>query len=124
VSNPILQKNFTAGGAIAAYRIVRMSAADTVVQASAATDALVGIQNEVAPASGERTDIIMVGMAFIEAGAAFALGALLTADAQGRGITAAPGAGVNNRIIGVAIDAAVAAGDIVRVQISQCSLQG
>jgi hypothetical protein len=124
VSNPILQKNFTAGGAIAAYRIVRMSAADTVVQASAATDALVGIQNDVAPASGERTDIIMVGMAFIEAGAAFALGALLTADAQGRGITAAPAAGVNNRIIGVAIDAAVAAGDIVRVQISQCSLQG
>jgi len=124
VSNPILQKNFAAGGAIAPYRIVRMSAADTVVQAAAATEALIGIQNDVGPASGERTDIIIVGMAFIEAGAAFALGALLTSDAQGRGITAAPAAGVNNRIIGVAIDAAVAAGDIVRVQISQCSLQG
>jgi len=124
VSNPLLQKNFTAGGAIAPFRLVRLSAADTVVQASAATDAIIGVQNDVGPASGERTDVVMVGMAFVEAGAAFALGALLTSDAQGRAITAAPATGVNNRIVGIAIDAALAAGDIVRVQISQCSLQG
>lgn len=124
MSNPLLQKNFTAGGAIAPFRLVRLSAADTVVQASAATDAIIGVQNDVGPASGERTDVVMVGMAFVEAGAAFALGALLTSDAQGRAITAAPATGVNNRIVGIAIDAALAAGDIVRVQISQCSLQG
>lgn len=124
MSNPLLHKNFAAGGAIAAFRIVRVSAADTVVQAGAATEALMGVNDDVAALSGERCDIVMAGMAFVEAGAAFAVGARLTADAQGRAVAAAPAAGVNNAIIGMAVDAAVAAGDIVRMQISQHSLQG
>lgn len=124
MSNPILQKNFTAGAAISPFRAVKFSAADTVIQAAAATDALVGICNEVGPSSGERCDIVVAGIAFAEAGAAFSLGALLSADASGRVIAAAPAAGANARVIGIACDAAVAAGDIVRVLISQSSMQG
>ena len=124
MSNPLLHKNFVAGGAIAAFRIVRVSAADTVVQSASATEAHVGVNDDVAPLSGERCDIVMAGMCFVEAGAAFAVGARLTSDAQGRAVAAAPAAGANNSIIGMAVDAAVAAGDIVRMVISQHSLQG
>ena len=37
---------------------------------------------------------------------------------------AAPAAGVNNRVVGVALDAAVAAGDQIRVLLSPGSVQG
>ncbi len=124
MSNPQLIKNFTAGAAIAARRIVRISAAETVVQAAAATEALSGVTTDIPAASGERVDVVMVGIAEIEAGAAYALTALLTADAQGRAIAAAPGAGTNNRIIGVPLEAASAAGDICRVLLSPGSFQG
>jgi hypothetical protein len=124
MSNPLLHKNFLAGGAIAAFRIVRFSAADTVVQASAVGDGLIGVNDDAPALSGERCDVVMSGMCFVEAGAAFSAGARLTTDAQGRAVAAAPAAGVNNAIIGMAVDAAVAAGDIVRMMISQHSLQG
>jgi hypothetical protein len=124
MSNPLLHKSFRAGGAIAAFRIVRMSAADTVVQAAAVTEGLIGVNDDVAALAGESCDVVMAGMAFVEAGAAFAVGARLTTDSQGRAVAATPAAGVNNAIIGIAVDNAVAAGDIVRIMISQHSLQG
>ena len=124
MSNPGLIKNFTAGAAIAAYRIVRLSAADTVVQAAAVSEAMMGVCMDVAPVAGERVDIVMDGIALVEAGAAIALTALVTSDATGRGVAAAPAAGTNNRIIGIPLDAAVAAGDIIRVKLSPGSFQG
>jgi hypothetical protein len=124
VSNPQLIKNFTAGGAIPARRITRFSAADTAVAAAAATEALSGVTTDIAAASGERVDVIMSGIAEVEAGAAFAITALLTADSQGRAVAAAPGAGTNNRIIGVPLEAATAAGDIVRMLLTPGSFQG
>lgn len=124
MSNPILQKSWTAGAAINAFRFVKFSAADTVIQAAAAADAIIGAANEVGAASGERQDVIHVGIAFVEAGAAFALGALLMSDSVGRAITAAGSAGTNVRIGGVALEAASAAGDIVRVAIGPGSFQG
>ncbi len=124
MSNPELIKNFTAGGAIAAYRFVRLSAADTVVQAAAATEAIIGATMDVAPASGERTDVVVNGIALVEAGAAIALTALVTADASGRAVAAAPATGVNNRIAGIPLETAAAAGDIIRVLLSPGSLQG
>jgi hypothetical protein len=124
MSNPSLLKNMIAGAAINAFTLVKFSAADTVVTAAAATDSIIGVTNEVAPASGERCDIIVEGIAFITAGAAIALGALLTADASGRVVTVAPAAGTNNRIIGIAFEAAAAAGDVIRVLLTAGSYQG
>lgn len=124
MSNPLLQKNFLAGAAIAAFRIVKMSAADTIIQSTGATDVMIGVNDDVAPANAERCDVVMSGMCFVEAGAAFALNARLTSDATGRAVTAAPGAAVNNNCIGYAVDAAVAAGDIVRMMIAPHSFQG
>lgn len=124
MSNPLLQKNFIAGAGIAAFRIVKLSAADTVIQSTGATDVMIGVNDDVAPVTGERTDTVMSGMCFVEAGAAFAINTRLTSDATGRAVTAAPAAGTNNNFIGYAIDAAVAAGDIVRMMIAPHSFQG
>ena len=124
MSNPLMFKAFTAGGAINPYRIVRLSAADTVVQAAAATEGIFGVNSDLTIVSGERVEVMTDGIAFVEAGAAVTISALITADASGRGVTAAPGAGVNNRVIGVALDAASAAGDVIRVLLSPGSVQG
>lgn len=124
MSNPILQKNFTAGAAIAPFRIFKFSAANTCIQAAAATDLSIGISNEVGPAAGERFDGVLSGIAYVEAGAAFALGAEITSDAVGRGVTAAPATGANARVIAIALEAATAVGDVVPVLISQSVKQG
>lgn len=124
MSNALLLKNYTAAMAIPAFRIVKFSALDTVTLATAAADSLIGVNAEIAPATGERCDVVRQGIAYIEAGAAIAAGAPITADSTGRGITAAPAAGVNNRIVGFADEAASAAGDCVRVLLSQGVMQG
>lgn len=124
MSNPTLLKSFTAGAAITAFRLVKLSAAETVILSAATTDLFIGVANEVAAASGERQDVVLDGIAFVEAGAAVALGAYIGSDASGRGITAAPAAGVNNRILGLALDAASAAGDVIRVLICPGAFQG
>ena len=124
MSNPLLLKGFTAGGAISPYRIVRFSAAETVVQAAAATEAMFGVNTDLTIVSGERVEVMTHGIAWVEAGAAITIGAPVTADSVGRGVTAAPAAGVNNRMIGLALDAAVAAGDQIRVLLSPGLMQG
>ena len=124
MSNPLLTKNYLAGAAISPFRIVKFSAADTVIPGAAVSDALVGIATDIGPASGELAEVVHFGLYFIEAGAAYAQGARLTTDSVGRGVAAAPAAGTNNSVIGIAVDAAVAAGDIVRVAIFPSQIQG
>lgn len=124
MSNVQLFKSYSAGAGIAAYTLVKFSAAETVVAAAAASDFIVGVSHDVAAATGERVDVAHDGIAFVVAGAAIAQGALLTSDASGRAVTAAPGAGTNNRVIGFAIEAAAALGDVIRVQLSPGSFQG
>ncbi len=124
MSNLLLAKAFTAGGAINPYRIVRFSAAETVVQAAAATESVIGVNTDLSVVLNERVEVMTHGVAWVEAGAAIALGAPVASDASGRGVTAAPAAGVNNRIIGFALDAAVAAGDQIRVLLSPGQIQG
>jgi hypothetical protein len=120
-------KNFVAGAAIAALRIVRFGANNTqVLQASAATDFSIGVCHQPggASAAGERVDVVVTGICDVEFGAAVARGVLLMPDAQGRAITATAAAGTNIRVIGVAMTDAAAAGDIGQILVSQCSLQG
>jgi len=97
---PILTLNRTAGGAIAAYRIVTRGADEkTDVQADAASDALLGVNGPMAAASGERFDACVLGLAEVEYGGSVVRGNPLTADSDGRAIAAT----VNGqRIIGVA----------------------
>ena len=77
-----------------------------------------------AKALGERCDVALTGIAFVEAGAAVALGAMVTSDALGRVVTAAPAAGSNVRVIGFALEASAAAGDVIRVVLEAGVMQG
>lgn len=124
MANQVLAKNYTAGGAISAFRIVKMGSNDgEVVQAAAATDLLMGVTGELGPASGERVDIIKAGIARIEFGGNVTRGNPLTADASGKAVAAAPGAGTNNRIIGFAEVSGVS-GDIADVFLAPGVMQG
>lgn len=98
--NPGLIKTYTAGGAIAASRIVKFGADDrTVVRAAAAGDALVGVSERLAVAADERVDVIRSGLATVRYGGAVTRGDLLTADASGRAVTTTT---ANSRVIGIA----------------------
>lgn len=124
MSNILLADNFKAEAAIAAFTIVKFGSADSlVVAAAAATDKIFGVTTDVPAAVGERCDVISVGVADVLYGGVVARGDLLTSDAQGRAVTAAPAAGVNNRIIGIAEVSGVA-GDIGSVSIARGSTQG
>lgn len=133
MSNTLLDTSFTADAAIANNRIIKHGTGDrNVTFSAAATDLSIGILNGLPPvnggtsgvAAGERLDVTRVGIAWLEAGAAFARGSKITSDAVGRGIVAAPAAGSNVQIIAIADEAATAAGDVVRVLIAPSVMQG
>jgi hypothetical protein len=89
---------------IAAKRIVKATAvADECDLAVAATDLkLVGVTTAAIP-TGKYGDVQHAGKAILTSGAAVAVGDKITADAAGKGVTAAPAAGTNNGIVGTAV---------------------
>lgn len=125
MSNILLSKSFQAAAAIAAYTLVKHAAADDQVQAAASgTDLVIGATQDVAPALGERVNVAITGITYITAGAAITRGARLMSDASGRVITAAAAAGSNVNTIGVALESATAAGDVIRVNLIPGTFQG
>lgn len=120
--NPGLTKNFTAGAAIAAHRICKLSADYTAIQAAAAADASIGV-SELAADSGARADIILSGTADIEFGGSVTRGLPVTSDVDGKAVLAAPATGANARVIGFAMVTA-AAGDILPVLLCPSIMQG
>lgn len=125
MSNPTLIKNYVAEAAITARRIVKTGATDyAVLMAAAATDAIIGVADELGQATvNGRVDIVQAGIADVEFGGTVARGALVTADATGKAVAAAPAAGANNRVLGIALVSAVS-GDIAPVLINLGTTQG
>lgn len=123
VQNPLLPKEYKAAGAITKQRIVKFDAADgEVVQAAAATDLLLGVAAATA-ASGDRVRVDHEGIVQVEAGGAITRGDYVTSDANGKAVAAAPGAGVNNSVIGRALVTAANA-DIFPVLLGLSRVQG
>ncbi|MGD9599926.1 MAG: capsid cement protein [Steroidobacteraceae bacterium] len=121
--NEGLSKTLIAGAAVAARRIVKFGASDTaVLQAAAATDLSIGVA-DLGAASGEYCDVIVDGIALVEYGGNVTRGAKLTSDADGKAIAAAPAAGANAQVIGIAMLSGVA-GDIGSVRIAPSTMQG
>ena len=111
MSHVLMWRAADAGGAVSPHRIVKYGDADgKVVQSAAAGDAHVGVSGRASAASGRRVEIARTGIADIEYGANVARGALLTADGDGKAVTATDG----NRVIGIA-EVSGAAGDIGQV---------
>jgi hypothetical protein len=100
--NEGLIKNYTAQGAVPAYRIAKFGSVDgSVVAAAAATDLLIGISGRVpADASGDRVDIVRSGIAEVEYGGAVTRGQPLTSDASGKAVAASPAELVQTAIAG------------------------
>lgn len=124
MNRPDLIKTFIAGAAIARHRIVKFGAdADHVVQGAAAADAHIGVSVELDTVADERTDVVLTGAATVEYGGNVSEGDLLTSDADGKAVAAAPAAGANARVIGVALVDGVD-GDYGSVLLSPGSIQG
>ena len=121
-----LNKSPRVDAAIDEFKIVKMGITDdTVAQATAATEELIGVVQDTTTAAGQHTQLAMVGnISRIVLGTGGATrGDKITADANGDGVVPAPGAGVNNNYIGVALKTGVA-GDIIPVLIQPGSIQG
>ena len=96
------------------YRIVYMSAADTVTFATTATAVSIGIlQND--PDTGEAAVVRVLGTSKIKMEDAESRGAMITASATGMGVSADAD---KNWVIGTLLEAA-AAGDIAELLISR-----
>ncbi|MDD2721627.1 MAG: hypothetical protein PHH47_10010 [Gallionella sp.] len=118
MGNPILLKNRTASGAIAAHRIVARSGTEGVrAQAASVTDKLSGICAEVGPANGERFDEIVAGLADVQYGGVVTEGDELTSDADGKAVAVtAPRihqSGIAGGVAGAHAVAAVLATDVL-----------
>jgi hypothetical protein len=125
MSNPLLVKNYVADVAIPAFRMVKPgTTTDRITLAAGSGDAMIGTTMDIAAAPGERCDVQMIGIAFVEAGANFGRGVLLTSDADGRAVVASMGPGLNANIAGRALEASVAAGDVIRMIQSIGQIQG
>lgn len=106
-----LIKGFTAAGAVAKHRFVAVAVDGDGVQASAATDAIIGASTVVDTASGGTLDVVMTGVAEVEAGGVVNAGDRVTADADGKAVSTTTG---GDRLGGTALTDA-AAGDIFPV---------
>jgi hypothetical protein len=125
-TTPTLIRNFTAGaGGVAQYQIVKLGAADgEVVAAAAVGDTLIGVSVQPGTAAqGQRVDVAIDGVVEVLAGGTITRGAWLTTTASGQAVAAAPSAGVNNGVIGVALQSAVA-GDVIPCLLAQGRIQG
>jgi hypothetical protein len=125
MANPGFSKSYIAATAVAAYTIVKPSGVNDgeVVPAAAATDAVLGVAQNVDVAQGQLVDVVHEDSANVKLGGTVAFGDPITSDANAKGVKANPGAGTNNRIIGFALASGVA-GDIIPVAIHLGSLQG
>lgn len=119
----LLDQTFLAGAAIGANKIVKFSADGTVIESTAATDISIGVAPDYDIASGENAPIRLAGIALCKAGGTVAIGSLVVSGAAGVAVAGAAGAGVNNQIIGRALQAAVS-GDVFAVLVIPVAYQG
>ncbi len=107
-------KGFSAEAAIGKNRIVKFGTADhQVVLATGPADLLVGVSDGAGDAvAGDVVDVALGEFHEVVLGGTVGRGRLLTSDANGAAVQAAPAAGVNAYTIGFALVDGVA-GDII-----------
>lgn len=115
--NPTLTKNFIAEAAIAPNRIVKQGAADgQVLLGAAATNFIFGVTGELgALAANDRVDVIVAGIAEIEAGGVINRGDPVTTDATGKAVAATRHTHVENTAAAYVQNAATAAASAERI---------
>lgn len=114
-----------AGASVTPNRLVKIGAADqTVILSTAASDKSIGVSAPlITTATGAVVDVAIGGVAEVIAGGTVTRGDRITSDANGAGVTAAPAAGTNNFVVGIALESAVS-GDVFSVLLVPQVLQG
>jgi hypothetical protein len=110
-------ETFVTGADMSTYRnrFLKISADNTVNLATAITDAVIGIQEDIPhPAAGAQVNVCLLGSPQVVSGAAYGAGAKLTTNATGKAVAAA----ATNPYFAIAIQAATAADEL-----PQCKLQ-
>ena len=110
--------SFKQGDSIAAYRIVRVSAAQTVALCSAATDIIAGVTTDEALKSTQSVPVAVEGIAKVYCNDTMAAGTLVKTDASGRGVPFAEStAGVY--VLGILMDTVSSTGAIAEVLLTR-----
>ncbi len=114
--NDGLTKSFYAEGTLEGRKLVTFGTGKlTVKQATAASDALIGVTTQIGSETNGRVDVIFCGITEATAGATIGKGDVLTSNADADVVTATQAA---DRIIGIALEDAVA-GDHISILIAQ-----
>jgi hypothetical protein len=118
-SDYVIDKGYKTSAAIPQFRCVKLSADDTVVQTAAATDQTIGVcQESISAADGTNAriaDIRLMGITTAIANGSITRGTLVRADANGKVGSLAGTAGLNEVVVGLALEAASADGDQLHV---------
>lgn len=117
VEIPVFQKTFKAGGTIAAYTFVKMSAAETVIACAGATDRPIGVAQDAA-VSGGMVSVMIMGETKISADAAIAVGVLIGTSADAQADAKTPGTDTTEYICGQVTVASGAAADLLSAVIN------
>lgn len=122
MGDKLLPKEYEAAAVVLKGRLVKFDAAGKIVQASAATDNIIGVAAtgvdaaELA-AGKDRIRVEHLGKEDVTAGAAILPGVPITSDAAGKAV----GAAATNRTAGFAIEEATGDNDIIGCFISPSS---
>jgi hypothetical protein len=124
MANPDLAKTYNAEANIPPYTIVKFGANDFgVTPGAASTDTLVGVSTNLNVLSGNRVDIYHEDIAYVKLGGTVTRGNFVTSDVNGNGVAAAPGAGINAGVVGIARQSGVV-GDVIEVLLGPGRIQG
>jgi hypothetical protein len=112
--NPPPGQSYEAGAAVTKYRFVKQTAANTVTNATAQGERVIGVAAEDAVSGGAIGVYQLVdgGIIPVEASAAISAGADVTTGADGRAETSASG----DVVAGVAVEAASGAGHVIAIR--------
>jgi hypothetical protein len=86
--------------------------------------ASIGVTMEIPVVQGERVDVVMAGIAEVEAGGPITVGSFVSPTTDGRIVATGPAAGVNWHMLGYALEPATNSGDVIRVLLAPGRHQG
>jgi hypothetical protein len=120
-----IEKSVKCAAAIAAaYTIGKPGADDdTFSLATASTDLLTGVFQHATSNAADEVRVMLTGVTRVKLGGTVTRGNPLTSDASGQGVAAAPAAGSNVRIAGIALASGVS-GDIIPMLLAPSVMQG
>lgn len=120
-----LEKSVKCTAAIATQFLIAKFGADddTLSQATASTEDLVGVFQHTTTAAGQEIRVMLDGISRVKLGGTVTRGGLLTSDANGKAVAIGAVGGTNYAVIGRAMASGVA-DDIIPMKIALSRAQG